>query len=246
MFMQLSTETYNDGTYKSLMRPRSALRNRLDGIINRPEGFPAALSMPFLPLTYLFRGLDSRYYQGLRNFVLTGRAANVGGRICIEVAKDKAPGFSEVFWLDRERDYVVVRKTITERGFPTWQLDVTYAPDAIVGWVPNSWDYIIRGGKANIIAQSGRSVVRRYEINPDLSDSDFDVVFPPRTRVTDLSSGKEVQYVIQEGGEKGVTISGRKHPTYEQLDKPVAARTIPGLSVGSPGNRIRGLAMDAT
>ena len=71
--------------------------------------------------------------------------------------------------------------------------------------------------------ESGHAAVAKFELNPQLLDGEFDIPFPPKTRVSDFNAGNEVQFVIQANGEKGVVIPVRKNPKYQDLDKPCAA-----------------------
>jgi hypothetical protein len=150
---------------------------------------------------------------------MSGRSV-VAGRPCLELFRDYGPpGQREFLFLDEKRAYVVVKQMVALHGQPTWQLDVIYNPDGHVGWLPKSWEYVIRAGKDPQLVNSGRSRVISYEINPRIDDGDFDIVFPPKTRVNDETSQQEVQYVIGEQGEKGGEVPTRLNPTYEDLQK---------------------------
>ena len=114
---------------------------------------------------------------------------------------------------------------------PTWQLDVTYSPDPLVGWVPRSWEYIIRAGTGIQILESGRRTVSQYELNVSIADREFDINLPHGSRVIDMGSGKEVQYVIKEDGGKGRAIPVTANPTYEDLQK-AEPRSMRRIAIG--------------
>lgn len=60
----------------------------------------------------------------------------------------------------------------------------------------------------------------RYELNPKLDDSEFDITFPPGTRVEDeVSFGKYMVYTIAESGERNEAVPAADLPTYEQLQQ---------------------------
>jgi hypothetical protein len=149
-----------------------------------------------------------------------GKDVAVGGRPCLHLQKPGGQGRVESFYLDQERGYLVVRKTIEENGTVTWELSVDNAADRTVGWLPRAWRYSIRGDRDRQVLESGRATVTKSAINPDIADAEFDIRFPPRTRVHDYSDGREVQYVIQPDGKKGVVIPIGKNPTYDDLNKP--------------------------
>ncbi len=211
-----------DGEYfKWFQNPASGHHDYPSASVRKAATSGSALKFPILPLILSLRGSHPQFFQDLVKFQLTGKSVVVAGRHCLELVRDSGPpGQREFLFLDRERDYVVVKEMIVLGGQPNWQVDATYTPDPKIGWVPKSWEYIIRAGKDHIPMNSGRSTVTAYEINPHVDDNEFDIQFQPKTMVHDQSSGNYVQYVIQPDGEKGVAMPAAKIPTYEDLDKP--------------------------
>lgn len=180
----------------------------------------SAIQFPIAPIFLTFRGTQKQFRQSIDDYKLSNRITNVGSRPCVELIHGAASAQQQdVLYLDQERGYIV-RKAVLFNGQPLWQLDITYQPDAVVGWVPKSWEYLIRLSSEAQPNESARYTVTKYEINPSLEDSDFTLTFPPRSRVLDHSSGKQIQYVIQEGGEKGRAIPLDQNPTYDELNQP--------------------------
>jgi hypothetical protein len=146
----------------------------------------------------------------------------VGDRACVElIRRTPSQDRREVFYLDPARAYVVVRKQTLIASQPTWQLDITYMPDSTVGWVPHSWEYMIRvrSGSDYPITETERRKVTKYEIGCLLADDEFDIQFPAKTRVMDETTGDNLQYVIKDDNSKGRVLPSSLSPTYEQLQE---------------------------
>lgn len=181
----------------------------------------AALQFSIVPIVWAIRGDDPNYYNLLNGFKPTGQAVSIGNTTCVELQMKRPNSDNrEVFYLDSSRDYIVVRKVTIDGGVPTWQMDISYMPDRIVGWVPQSWEYIIRGATMNSIIEAERRFVSHYEIGNPIGNSEFDIELPAGTRVMDNTKQRSVQYVIQEGPKKGRIIPSDQSPTYQELQIP--------------------------
>jgi hypothetical protein len=211
-----------DGEFiRFVINPTSAHHNYSTGNVDKANKSDSGLRFPILPLILTLRGNHPQFFQDLVKFQLTGHSVVVGGRPCLELVRDSGPpGQREFLFLDQKRDYVMVKEMIVLGGQPNWQVDATYMPDAKIGWVPKSWEYIIRAGKDHVPMNSGRTTVTGYEINISVDENEFNIDFKPKTMVQDKSSGRLMQYLIRADGEKGVQIPAGQIPTYEELDKP--------------------------
>jgi hypothetical protein len=218
-------DVFDGHLHKLLMDPASGQEEYPYGGVRKRRASESALQFAILPLIFTFRGNHPQFFRDLVKFQISGQAPTVAGRPCLELVRDDGTADGREFlYVDRKRDYVVVKEMTVLDGQPNWQLDVSYEADDVVGWVPKSWEYVIRVGKDRCIINSGRSAVTSYEINAAIDGSEFDILFPPNTRVTDETSEQEVQYVIRENGEKGTEIPRRLNPTYEDLQKAGARR----------------------
>jgi hypothetical protein len=220
LYAETLLAVYDGRLYKTLRDPASNQYRYPTAIVRKLDKSPMAQSFPIVPLFFAVRGDDPKYFQGLKDYRVVAKDVAVGGRPCLHLKKEANQGRSESFYLDQERGYLVVRKTIEQNGMVTWEINVDNAVDPTVGWLPRSWRYSIRGGRDPKVLESGRATVTKYAINPKIADADFDIRFPPRTRVHDLTDGREVQYVVQPDGKKGVVIPVGKRPSYEDLNKP--------------------------
>lgn len=213
-------DVFDGHLFKYLQIPVSGQKDYPSAAVRKVLASQSALKYPIIPLIFTLRGSHPQFFHKLEKFQVGGKII-VAERPCWELVPIVASSKKqEVLYLDQERDYVVVREMLLIDNQPNWQVDATYSPDAAAGWVPRSWEYVIRSGKEHRILHSGRSKVTSYEINPSMDDKEFDISFPPKTRVHDESSGEYVEYVVKENGEQGREIPAQFNPTYEDLQKP--------------------------
>jgi hypothetical protein len=221
LYPEHHVEVFDGEFFSFLTNPASGHDNYPSATVSKAGTSGSALKFPILPLILTLRGNHPRYFQDLVKFQLTGQSVLVGGRPCLELVRDSGPpGQREFLFLDQKRDYVVMKEMIVLGGQPNWQVEATYTPDPNIGWVPKSWEYIIRVGKDHVPINSGRRTVTAYEINPHIDDSEFDINFQPKTMVQDNTSGRLMQYLVRDNGQKGIEIPAAQIPTYEDLDKP--------------------------
>jgi len=221
LYRQHYIDVFDGKLYKYLRNPASGLEDHPTGGVTKANASQSHLKFPIIPLIWTFRGSHPQFFSNLEKFELTGQTLTVGRRPCLELMLDsKDNRRREMLYIDQERDYVVVKEVILVEDKPKWQVDATYAHDANVGWVPRSWEYIIRVGKEGRMFESGRMTVSSYVINPQTVDDEFDIAFPPRTRVNDKSSEVDVQYIMLDNGKKGREIPTTANPSYEDLQKP--------------------------
>jgi outer membrane lipoprotein-sorting protein len=214
-------DVYDGEFVRSVINPESAHHIRSKGNVDKASKSESGLRFPILPLILTLRGNHPQFFQDLVKFQITRQSVMVGGRPCLELVRDSGPpGQREFLFLDQKRDYVTVKEMIVLGGQPNWQVDATYTPDPQIGWVPKSWEYIIRAGKDHVPMNFGRTTVTAYEINVRVDDNEFNIDFKPKTMVQDNSSGQLMQYLIRADGEKGVEIPAGQIPTYEELDNP--------------------------
>jgi hypothetical protein len=204
---------------KSLMQPASGQVSYPLGEIRPSRQSLAVSQFALLPLWITFRAGPEGVYPDLKQAVIRERLVPIRNRWAVEVALGDKKGLrQEILYLDAERDYILLRQIVLREQQPSWQIEVRYQQDARVGWVPRSWEYLIlEREKQPLVAE--RYEVVQYALNPSLDDKEFELIFPPGTRVIDSRSGMEMQYVIRENGQPGLTVPGTDNPTYEDLQK---------------------------
>ncbi len=220
LFQSRFADTFDGKRYKHLRDPMAANEKyALAGIRVVPKS-ESSTQFPIAALFLTVRGVHPQFNQDIDKYTPTGRMVPVSGRPCVELAMNTTgEDERDLLYLDAERGYVVVRMVTLIDGRPRWQLDVSYQPDPTVGWLPRAWEYLIAFGVSGQLHASGRYTVTKFEVNPVIDDAEFDLVFPPGTRVVDQTTGEEVQYVVRDDGENGRAIASSVNPSYEELQK---------------------------
>jgi hypothetical protein len=151
-----------------------------------------------MPITLTFRGLDPHMTPyPLTDAKRSGLTLPIDGEACDEYILEFSPESKVSFWLDPKKDYVA-RRISTKSGVQfAAQHDIKYRNDAQIGWMPQSWvsnDFSSIGR----LLTSTKVEVLEAEYNGVLPATDFDIVFPPGTRVVDLNTTKV--YRVQSNG----------------------------------------------
>lgn len=173
------------------------------GLIKKADRPDIASNLGVAALMYIFRGDDPKFDRPLGNLTqVSDGLIKVGKRECILVSHAEPSKSTEVLFLDRDREYVVVRHARLFDGKPKWQLDIDYQPDTLIGWMPKSWEYTIRVSSGAPIVEAKRYTVTKYELNPVITDDEFQLTFPIGTSVVDTAPKRPVQYVVTKEGEQ--------------------------------------------
>lgn len=178
-----------------------------------------ALLQAFRPLHPKVTNLASPAYSLMRSeSVIQGRAC-VGLR---ETPGTRFPGAWRVFWMDRERGYIILKyesytkSPVTGESHLTAQLTTSYRPDPEYGWVPSGWNAMILNGDTGVFAGAQAEVVE-CSINEPIPSALFTFDFPSGTYVKDLKNGR--RWIVREGGKRRyITAAERaRNPSYEEL-----------------------------
>jgi hypothetical protein len=194
------------------------------GVVHKDSLHPEARSPQLYHLLMTFRAMtpSMRFYD-LEQMELTGQTPTVQGKPCVELLRSEGK-FAHRLWLDPARDYVIVRYLKTENDHAWFTLDVRFRSDSKHGWVPESWDMVTYAAPGKL-QSSFSSKMTEYEFGATFQPGEFDIVFPPGARVSDMKSKKE--YVIKPDGEVRTILREDLGATYEQLIK-----TAPGEALG--------------
>ncbi|OWK36724.1 hypothetical protein FRUB_09287 [Fimbriiglobus ruber] len=192
-------DTYDGQLAKMLSDPTNSRQKYPTGRVEKSEASFAAKFIGLEPYFLSFRGDHPQHSHRLNLYKPTGRSSVIAGRTCAELSREVPANQNQyLLYVDVDRFVVVKKVTLNKRHTePTWQIDISYSPDAVIGWVPQTWEYRIRTGLENKVSESGRTLVTKYQINPDVPKEEFDIAFPPGTYVVDKSSDKAVEYVIR-------------------------------------------------
>lgn len=88
----------------------------------------------------------------------------VNGRVCAVVEVLHPNDILSSYWVDVERNSVILREITEKRGSTRTQLDISYRHDLVQGWVPNFWSALLfaeakdEGGISTLIYEAVASV----------------------------------------------------------------------------------------
>ncbi len=175
------------------------------------------------PLHPVLCDLDSAAYT------LVPGETMIDGHRCVELRETpetEYPGHWRTFWLDRDRDYVIVKHESRYRHFrgkgaggTGTSVTVSYQNDAVHGWVPSGWKTIWINSETGALFNVVEAKVTKYAFNVDIPSELFDLPFPPSTYVQD--SKQQTHWVALPGGRKRVlSVADRKaNLSYDELLK---------------------------
>ncbi len=154
-------------------------------------------------ITLCLRPLDPTFNGGvpLSDFEVVSREETVDGRACLllrQRADASQHKIVNLLYVDPAREFVVLKWAEEVNGKLSAEIDISYAQDALIGWVPSGWSLVFMPG--GVIDERCTSTVTGYALNEQLADKLFVIDFPPGTYVDDRESGE--QYLLQPGGEK--------------------------------------------
>jgi hypothetical protein len=138
------------------------------------------------------------------NCTLKPAEGEIENHRCV-ILQHKINPLNETFWLDKDRDFVILRIELAMGLSPPHErLDVAYSLDKAHGWIPTSWrgvwNYSFDNGKTQTLMESFVATVTKYEINPQLKPEEFELTFPPATKVEDHYRKKG--YIVGRNGEQ--------------------------------------------
>jgi hypothetical protein len=211
-----------DGSAGKFLYPRGTeIGNWPQATIRAEKGLPDAKDAELRPILMNFRGLIAEVrYLDVGKLALTGRRADIEGASCVELQRvSSKSGLDNQLWVDPARDFVVVRYSTSLVGKSVYQITVQYLKDASGVWVPTSWVIINHPPVQGESLFTTRAAVKDYKLNVPLDSTQFDLAFPPGTRVSDEKS--KLEYIVKQGEDKRIILKEDIGATYQQmLDSP--------------------------
>ncbi len=112
----------------------------------------------------------------------------VDGVKCV-VVNELRRNLTGTFYLDPDRDFLLVRYVLKNGDRVARQTDFEYSADEDIGWALNGWtmQWFYNQGE---LSASTRATVRESEINSDLPAEEFTIDFPAGTFIDDLRKEK--------------------------------------------------------
>ena len=190
------------------------------GIIHAPQAYDDIRNIHLLAVTLCLRPLDPSFHGGvqLSDFDVVSRNETIDNRPCVLLRQRSGAsegGIVHLLYVDPAREYVVLRWAEQVNGQLSAQIDITYASDRTIGWVPSAWSLVLMS--SGVITERATDSVNEYALNEPLSDKLFAINFPAGTYVDDRPAG--TKYLLKHGGEKRLIapVERRRGATWEQL-----------------------------
>jgi len=189
---QLNTATNKDDYPRGIIW-NSASHDEIANYHIRP------LLLTYRPLLTPIPNLEAR------RFHVVAQEAMVAERPClvIESIAETPGGMTDTYWVDVERDGIILQHVEKAQGRATAQLTIDYKHDSEHGWVPMSWDamFLKPDGSPSMTT---RASVLKYEINTEVASDAFEVAFEPGTLVFDRDEGCR-WFVLPDGSRRLIT-----------------------------------------
>jgi hypothetical protein len=212
-----SIATFN-GTKSARTTLQSPLIENQQVVIKKETVSPESGWPHLLPVWMTIRPSIAQKRIPIEQFVATGRKEKINNRLCSEFTQSVPDGRKQVF-IDIERDYQVTRYVDSWNDKLHIKVEISYRPDAVLGWVPATWDFV-QCNRNGAIELSKRCTVSEFAVNADVPETEFEPVLPVGARVVDVTSGQEMHSAILPSGERGKEIEfvpGNSFPSYEEL-----------------------------
>jgi hypothetical protein len=142
-----------------------------------------------MPVLLLYRGCDPKTGgRNLGDYAVSGKTGIIEGRRCVLVEKSHPSSFVETFWLDADRDFIVLRVVDSMPGGQQ-TTDISYRKDGAYGFVPTTWRHVEIGCPSGVVFGHTSGTETKCEVNGAIVPGEFDCEFPVGTVVKDLRAG---------------------------------------------------------
>jgi hypothetical protein len=173
------------------------------------------------PITMTFRVADPQFTtHPLTGWTPTTKSLAIEDVECKEY-EFKSGNIIIRCWLDPTRDFVPRRISYRRAGVLRYQWDIAFKRREPGIWVPVSWvwqEFFPSGTPL----RTTRAEVLSLQLNEAQSAEQFDLSFPPGTRVND--NPKKKAYIVQENGDMHEVTLG-----FAELPNPVTVAAQPGM-----------------
>lgn len=209
-----------DGIYKQLLHAREGTiaqgeiqqGSRKHSHVDDPTLLAIAMTLrPFSQICTVFDELTSR-------FELVSERASINGReylLLRELPDGSVRRPLSMVWVDPERDFVIVRRTLTLEGKTQAQQDLTEFKRVDPVWIPVKWTVSFLNSDGSTLI-SRAATVTKYEINHEIDASAFELTFPPGTYVHDSRSS--THNLARTGGELRKLLPAEMGPEFTVED----------------------------
>lgn len=198
------------------------------GFITGPENDGQYNNWRLLPVLLHYRACHPKLVKfDPAAYRVSSKLGAVGQRQCVILEPKGQPLRPTSYWVDPERDFVVLRVEQSFEGKPRSKLDVSYKRDRVAGWVPWSWKEVTVTEKTCELRYQYSGTVTKYEVNSSIPASEFQFDFSPGTEVVDTRN--KTHYIVRPGDAKRMVTARERDAgvPYEVLLVTESGRAVP-------------------
>ena len=207
--------TYDGERTRTLTSPTRA-RNYFYGQIYSKEDTNRELSVldiePLLDCFHLFQ--TSWKLTARDSLNVDPSDPDIDGVTCV-VASISGEATTHRFWIDPNRDCVIVRSSMQDREVVCRQTDFSYRKDIDHGWVLDGWNIKVYDAFGKINHSYAAKVIKTSKVNPQFLDSEFTIAVPLAAYDHDWGNGTE--YILLADGQQRKILANEKSVPYEDL-----------------------------
>jgi len=178
--------------------------NKSSGTINPTVSEPGTyLTVNYNPLLYGYRFREKeRSSFNLRDCVIQPNNYKIGDIDCLILISVSENESTDEVWVDPVREYIPLRISRRSKNeVPLYQIDVHYAESKAIGFEVTGWKCTVLKDNGELSA-SQTVTVEQFDTNTAMSDSLFEMDFPPGSRVV-IEGGNGPSIVDADGNIPG-------------------------------------------
>ncbi len=152
-------------------------------------------SIDLQPLLLTYRPLHPTMLNlRAEDYLLAEKRGTIDGRSCYIIDEKESGPIRNSYWIDVERDCIVLRSISTVNGKDSILQDISYRQDSRHGWIPANWRTVFTREDGSF-GLSKTHKMMDYAINEPIPLAEFQIEFPVGTSVTDRVAGRT--YVVE-------------------------------------------------
>jgi hypothetical protein len=185
-FIQVKYLSVQDGmTFKCLHDPHEGGTQYHDGSIATTDQRNDLRSCHTFAISSYHRGMNPLFRPiDLERARLGGGIVEIGSSRCVRLTEDNFAIFADV-----DKDFAPVRLIWTREGKITMQVDIKHSDDAVAGRRVTEWQ-VLSTLTGKLVSRQCR--VEECIFNCPIPREQFDIVYPPGSRVTDRINNKQI------------------------------------------------------
>lgn len=191
--------SFDGRTNKVLRQPAGGAKQ---GSIYGKDAKQEKESIRLRPLMLALRPADPEFSRiPIESLEVLETPGFVRGRKCVRLRVPLPRGRQELYSVDPERDFCIVRYATELYGKLQSEAEAEYTKDEEL-WIPTTWTVQVHRYPDGFVQHVYAGTVTEYAINQPLGEGAFEVTFPEGTLMTDMRGGQPRSYVEDGAGSR--------------------------------------------